>query len=110
VSDELDAIKGGGIGAFITAILSILWGWFKRTAEKNADRVEADREARLIHCEKSLENHRERIGSLETKSAVLDDRVATLQGVYRLEPVTNPGLRPSPELAARIAEAKENFK
>lgn len=107
MSDELDTLKGSGIGAAITAAVGVLWGVFRRQSERNADKVEADREARLIHCEKALEAHRDQLEILKRDVAVLNDRVATLQGVYRLEPITNPGLRPSPAIAALQAKYRE---
>lgn len=107
MSDELDFAKGGGVGAAVMAFVGVLWAAFVRRGEKNADKVEADLEARLTHLEKAKESHREQLEELKRVAVELDTRLKFREGAYGLEPLTTPGARPSPSLEAFRRAAKE---
>lgn len=105
MSDELETAGKVGSGALgATGVLGILWAAFVRRANRNEEKVEKTSEARLVHCEKALEAHRELIATLSSKVVELDTRLKFREGAYGTEPLTSPGVRPTPALDAFRAE------
>ncbi len=95
---EVVGIAGGSI-----SVTTVVWFLIQR-AIKRGDVAE---EARQVHLEKASSNHSARLTALELKCGDLDTRLKFREGYYGPDPLTNPGLRPSPELQARLNEAKE---
>lgn len=110
MSDEL--LKGGGIGAGAAGILGILWAAFIRRGEKAEDKVDADRDARVLHLEKRLDgvstNHGERIRELELLCARLDQRLLAREGLQGLQHTGVTVL--TPEQQAILAKIEEVSK
>lgn len=110
MSDELDTVAKVGTGAVGgVSVTAMVWLLIKRAiakGDRDAHKLESDRDARLQHCEKALEAHRELIAVLTTKCAELDTRLAFREGRYGPEPLTMPGVRPSDALQAFRAQKK----
>jgi len=106
MSDDFDMVKGGGVGAALMAFIGALWAAFMRKSEKDSDKVEADKEARLDHLEKRLEgalaNHAERISRAELRLENVDTRLRSREGLQGEQHTSV--FRLSPEAAALIAE------
>jgi hypothetical protein len=118
VSDEFELAKGGGIGAVVTAFIGVLWAAFVRKGEKDSDKVEADREARMVRFESALEKlseriegglgaQRQEIGAVRELAVRTDERVGMSLG---REPRTNPAYKLPPELAAAVAKFRDSDK
>lgn len=110
MSDELDTATKVG-GGLIGGPLAI---WFFKRFVNQGDRAErkvaAAQESRIIHCEKALEAHRELIATLNAKVVELDTRLKFREGAYGSEPLTTPGVRPTPQLEAYRAEMARRAK
>lgn len=115
MSDELDtAAKVGGLTGGGLTVAGAVWYLIRRAINKGdhaSDKLEADRDARLVHCEKALENHRDQLEAMKRELVEHDTRLAFREGRYGAEPLTIPGVKPSAALEAyraeQIAKAKE---
>lgn len=114
MSDDVDLAKaavGGAVGGFsIGKVVDFIVARFIKKSDKNEDKLEAQGEQRLVHCEKALEAHRELIANLVTKNVELDTRLGFREGRFGSEPLTNPGARPTPQLDAFRAEMAKRAK
>lgn len=110
MSDELDTVaKVGGIagggGAFVAFGVWLAKRFVRKSDEAEA-REKADMKATLAHLMLSKENHREQLEDLKRKVVELDTRLGFREGRYGVEPLTTPGTKPSPLVAALQAKAR----
>lgn len=119
MSDELETLaKGGGIATALLGLLAGVWRWVARRTERLEKRLERQTErelealkgevrqlraelaAALVHPEKALAAQRSEIEHLKRVCVELDTRVGFREGRYGVEPLTNPGMRPSAAVKA----------
>lgn len=98
-------MEAGDVAGVAGGTLSIAMAvWFLLTrAIRRGDVAE---EARIVHCEKAIENHRDKLDLFKEKLDNLQARMEFREGKYGVDPLTNPGMRPTPELLALIAKKK----
>lgn len=109
-----DASEAIGTGGGVISIGTVVWFLLRRALNKG-DKAEAAREADLRaevnqlreRLNAALDNHRDQLEQLKRTAVEHDTRLKFREGAYGADPLTNPGLRPSPELQARLNEAKE---
>jgi len=97
LSEELEtaAKVGGG------AIIGPLFVWLVKKMVGAGD-------AKMQHFDHSLESHREQIEILKQKVVELDTRLGIREGRYGVEPMTNPGMRPSAAIEALRAKSRSS--
>lgn len=119
MSDELDPAKVVGFGGGAVGIITALWAAFTRRAEKNEDRVDQDLRDTIVELkadvkklteriEGGLGAHKDLIASLVTKTVELETRLRFREGGYGPDPLTSPGIKPSPAVAALQAKHRGN--
>lgn len=113
MSDEIDtAAKIGGLagggGAFVAFGV-----WLAKRFVRKGDVAEAEARAQvqaaLAHLMAAKESHRDQLEELKVRVVELDTRLAMREGRYGVEPLTNPGSKPSAAVAALQAAAKADF-
>ncbi len=104
---DLAKVGGGLVGG---PLAIWLFKRFVRKGDVAESKLLAAQESRLIHCEKALEAHRELIATLNAKVVELDTRLKFREGAYGSEPLTTPGVRPTPQLEAYRAEMARRAK
>lgn len=86
------------------SLVKEIGGWVVAAAVWLISRFFGQSDKANEHYEKALASHRDQIEELKRIVVDLDTRLGFREGRYGSEPLTNPGSRPSPLIAALQAK------